>query len=68
MLLFGKYNFYFRYEGEFLHGWFHGHGIFWRADGMKYEGKFDGGKMWGLGKSFSLMYVKCTLFIYALFF
>ena len=38
-----------RYEGEFMQGWFHGHGVFWRADGMKYEGEFRGGRVWGLG-------------------
>ena len=27
-----------RYEGEFLQGWFHGHGLFTTIDGMKYEG------------------------------
>lgn len=39
----------FRYEGEFLDGWFHGYGVFWRADGMRHEGEFRGGKIWGLG-------------------
>lgn len=39
----------FRYEGEFMQGWFHGHGIFWRADGMRFEGVFHGGRIWGLG-------------------
>lgn len=39
----------FRYEGEFMQGWFHGHGVFWRADGMKFEGEFRGGRVWGLG-------------------
>lgn len=39
----------FRYEGEFMKGWFHGHGIFWRTDGMKFEGEFRGGRIWGLG-------------------
>lgn len=38
-----------RYEGEFIEGWFHGYGMFWRADGMKYEGQFRGGRIWGLG-------------------
>lgn len=38
-----------RYEGEFMQGWFHGHGVFWRADGMKFEGEFRGGRVWGLG-------------------
>lgn len=33
-----------------MQGWFHGHGVFWRADGMKYEGEFRGGRVWGLGK------------------
>lgn len=40
---------FFRYEGEFMQGWFHGHGVFWRADGMKFEGEFRGGRVWGLG-------------------
>lgn len=26
-----------------------GHGIFWRTDGMKFEGEFRGGRIWGLG-------------------
>lgn len=39
-----------RYEGELMQGWFHGHGVFWRADGMKFEGEFRGGRIWGLGK------------------
>lgn len=39
----------FRYEGEFMQGWFHGYGVFWRADGMKFEGEFRGGRIWGLG-------------------
>ena len=34
-----------------MQGWFHGHGVFWRADGMKFEGEFRGGRVWGLGKS-----------------
>ncbi|KAF4516392.1 hypothetical protein B566_EDAN008515 [Ephemera danica] len=38
-----------KYEGEFMQGWFHGHGVFWRADGMKFEGEFRGGRIWGLG-------------------
>lgn len=33
-----------------MQGWFHGHGVFWRADGMKFEGEFRGGRVWGLGK------------------
>jgi len=33
-----------------MQGWFHGHGVFWRADGMKFEGEFRGGRIWGLGK------------------
>lgn len=33
-----------------MQGWFHGHGVFWRSDGMKYEGEFRGGRIWGLGK------------------
>lgn len=32
-----------------MQGWFHGHGVFWRADGMKFEGEFRGGRVWGLG-------------------
>lgn len=32
-----------------MKGWFHGHGIFWRTDGMKFEGEFRGGRIWGLG-------------------
>lgn len=32
-----------------MQGWFHGHGVFWRADGMKFEGEFRGGRIWGLG-------------------
>lgn len=32
-----------------MQGWFHGHGIFWRSDGMKFEGEFRGGRIWGLG-------------------
>jgi len=34
-----------------MEGWFHGHGMFWRADGMKYEGQFRGGRIWGLGNT-----------------
>lgn len=41
--------FFIRYEGEFMQGWFHGHGVFWRSDGMKFEGEFRGGRVWGLG-------------------
>ena len=33
-----------------MQGWFHGHGVFWRADGMKFEGEFRGGRIWGLGE------------------
>lgn len=29
-----------RYEGEFMQGWFHGHGVFSTIDGMKFEGEF----------------------------
>lgn len=36
-----------------MQGWFHGHGVFWRADGMKFEGEFRGGRVWGLGNMFS---------------
>lgn len=32
-----------------MQGWFHGNGIFYRSDGMKYEGEFRGGRIWGLG-------------------
>ena len=39
-----------RYEGEFAQGWFHGHGIFWRADGMRFEGELRGGRLWGHGE------------------
>lgn len=45
--LYGKIR--YRFEGEFMQGWFHGHGIFWRADGMRYQGEFRGGRIWGLG-------------------
>lgn len=38
-----------RYEGEFMQGWFHGMGQFIRSDGMKFEGEFRGGRIWGLG-------------------
>lgn len=38
-----------RFEGEHMQGWFHGNGIFYRSDGMKYEGEFRGGRIWGLG-------------------
>lgn len=34
-----------------MEGWFHGCGMFWRADGMKYEGQFRGGRTWGLGNN-----------------
>ena len=27
-----------RYEGEFMQGWFHGHGVFTTKDGAKFEG------------------------------
>lgn len=40
---------FFRYEGEFVQGWFHGHGVFSRSDGMKFEGEFRGDRIWGLG-------------------
>lgn len=43
------HSLFLRYEGEFMQGWFHGHGVFWRADGMKFEGEFRGGRVWGLG-------------------
>lgn len=33
-----------------MQGWFHGHGVFWRSDGMKFEGEFRGGRVWGLGE------------------
>lgn len=32
-----------------MNGWFHGYGIFWRSDGMRYEGEFRGGRIWGRG-------------------
>lgn len=32
-----------------MEGWFHGHGVFWRSDGMKFEGQFRGGRIWGFG-------------------
>lgn len=32
-----------------MQGWYHGHGTFWRSDGMKYEGEFRGGRIWGQG-------------------
>lgn len=47
----------FRYEGEFVQGWFHGYGVFWRADGMKHEGEFRAGKIWGLGKLLCVYYI-----------
>ena len=40
---------YFRYQGEFYQGSFHGLGVFIRHDGMKYEGQFEDGKIHGLG-------------------
>lgn len=40
-----------------MEGWFHGHGMFWRADGMKYEGQFRGGRTWGLGNYKLYLYV-----------
>lgn len=38
-----------------MQGWFHGHGVFWRSDGMKFEGEFRGGRIWGLGKCIILL-------------
>jgi len=38
-----------RYEGSFSEGWFHGPGAFWRTDGMRFEGEFRGGRIWGKG-------------------
>lgn len=32
-----------------MQGWFHGSGIFLRSDGMRFEGEFRGGRIWGLG-------------------
>lgn len=32
-----------------MQGWFHGSGIFFRSDGMRFEGEFRGGRIWGLG-------------------
>ena len=43
--------FYCRFEGEFSGGKFNGHGVFIRCDGMKYEGEFKDGKVWGLGQT-----------------
>lgn len=37
--LYHQYYFPVRYEGEFIQGWFHGCGTFWRADGTKFEGE-----------------------------
>lgn len=52
-----------------MQGWFHGHGVFWRADGMKFEGEFRGGRIWGLGKRIKYVieilivfrYLKCMI-------
>ena len=30
-----------RYEGEFMQGWFHGHGVFQTIAGIKFEGELD---------------------------
>lgn len=43
---------FFRYEGSFSEGWFHGPGAFWRSDGMRFEGEFRGGRIWGKGMFF----------------
>ena len=32
-----------------MQGWFHGYGVFSTIDGMKFEGEFRGGRMWGHG-------------------
>lgn len=45
-----------------MEGWFHGCGMFWRADGMKYEGQFRGGRIWGLGTR--IAYYIYNLYIY----
>lgn len=42
-------TFYFRYDGEFSQGRYHGLGVFTRCDGMKYEGQLHEGKIFGLG-------------------
>jgi hypothetical protein len=42
-----------------MQGWFHGHGVFWRADGMKFEGEFRGGRIWGLGKMHYSVGISC---------
>ncbi len=42
-------EYYSRYYGEFFQGLYHGLGVFIRCDGMKYEGQFQNGKVYGLG-------------------
>ena len=39
----------FSYEGEFIDGLFHGHGVFKRCDGMTFEGQFKKGGVHGYG-------------------
>ena len=38
------------YAGEFMQGWFHGHGIYQTTAGKTFEGEFRGGRMWGKGR------------------
>jgi len=44
-----------------MEGWFHGVGMFWRADGMKYEGQFRGGRIWGQGNSRTVARIGVTI-------
>lgn len=37
-----------------MQGWFHGHGIFYRNDNMRFEGEFRGGRIWGYGMFLSI--------------
>lgn len=46
-----------------MEGWFHGYGMFWRADGMKYEGQFRGGRIWGLGINIIYLYYLYKLYL-----